>query len=196
MGRGMTFAALGDSAVVVTLGAATSEAGLRQVWRLAEALDQAQLPGITDVVAAYATVAVFYEATAFAGREQSVYESVCQQVAACAAAAGIGAPGLNRRVSHRVVVPVCYGGEFGPDLAEVAQHCGISEAEVIVRHAAAITGSRPLASPRDFPTSPGCRNPCGPRGDPRRAPRFRRGRWALGAPKRGSIRWIVRGAGS
>jgi inhibitor of KinA len=36
-----------------------------------------------------------------------------------------------------VELPVCYGGEFGPDLGEVAGHCGLSEPEVIARHSGA-----------------------------------------------------------
>jgi KipI family sensor histidine kinase inhibitor len=37
---------------------------------------------------------------------------------------------------RRRTIPVVYGGEFGPDLAAVAELCGLSEAEVIERHAA------------------------------------------------------------
>ncbi|MCX7786626.1 MAG: 5-oxoprolinase subunit PxpB [Spirochaetes bacterium] len=33
-----------------------------------------------------------------------------------------------------VVVPVCYGGEYGPDLEFVARHTGLSEAEVVRIH--------------------------------------------------------------
>jgi KipI family sensor histidine kinase inhibitor len=35
-----------------------------------------------------------------------------------------------------VEIPMCYGGKFGPDLAAVAAHTGLSEAEVIRRHSA------------------------------------------------------------
>jgi len=35
-----------------------------------------------------------------------------------------------------VEIPVCYGGENGPDLEAVAAHCGLTAAEVIGRHAA------------------------------------------------------------
>ncbi len=35
-----------------------------------------------------------------------------------------------------VVLPVRYGGQDGPDLAAVARHTGLSEAEVVARHAA------------------------------------------------------------
>ena len=34
-------------------------------------------------------------------------------------------------------IPVVYGGEMGPDLADVAALTGLSEAEVVERHAAA-----------------------------------------------------------
>jgi inhibitor of KinA len=35
-----------------------------------------------------------------------------------------------------IEIPVCYGGEFGPDLALLASHSGLSESEVISRHTA------------------------------------------------------------
>lgn len=37
-----------------------------------------------------------------------------------------------------ISIPVCYGGEYGPDIANVAEHAGISEAEVIHRHSAKV----------------------------------------------------------
>lgn len=37
--------------------------------------------------------------------------------------------------SRTVVIPVCYGGEFGPDLEEVARFHGMTEDEVIAIHA-------------------------------------------------------------
>ena len=33
-----------------------------------------------------------------------------------------------------VTIPVCYGGDFGPDLPFVAKHTGLTEAEVIALH--------------------------------------------------------------
>jgi inhibitor of KinA len=38
---------------------------------------------------------------------------------------------MNER---NIVIPVCYGGEFGPDLKEVAQYHGLTEEEVIHIH--------------------------------------------------------------
>ena len=37
-------------------------------------------------------------------------------------------------VGATIEVPVCYGGEFGPDLAHVAAFAGCAEAEVVERH--------------------------------------------------------------
>jgi KipI family sensor histidine kinase inhibitor len=36
-----------------------------------------------------------------------------------------------------IEIPVCYGGEFGPDLGDVAQHTGLSVERVIELHSAA-----------------------------------------------------------
>ena len=37
-------------------------------------------------------------------------------------------------VRQAIEIPVCYGGELGPDLPDVAQHTGFSPEEVIARH--------------------------------------------------------------
>jgi len=38
-----------------------------------------------------------------------------------------------------IEIPVCYGGEFGPDLAGAAAECGLSEEELIALHGAEVT---------------------------------------------------------
>lgn len=39
--------------------------------------------------------------------------------------------------SRLVEIPVCYGGEFGPDLGDVARHTGLTEEKVVELHTAA-----------------------------------------------------------
>lgn len=41
-----------------------------------------------------------------------------------------------RRSARTVVIPVCYGGEFGPDLPDVACFHGMTEDEVVALHSA------------------------------------------------------------
>ena len=45
-------------------------------------------------------------------------------------------PPAAPRDAEAIEIPVCYGGEFGPDLDAVATHCGLEPAEVSARHAA------------------------------------------------------------
>lgn len=43
---------------------------------------------------------------------------------------------INAEGGTEIAIPVCYGGEFGPDMANVTSHTGLSEEEVIQRHSA------------------------------------------------------------
>jgi len=131
----MIFATLGDSAVVATLGGAGSESTLTRVRLLAAALEAARIPGIVDVVPAYASVAVFYDLAGLPGRPSLPYDHVCGEIAACALAAGVEGRRLPRASLDRLMtVPVRYGGSEGPDLDSVAAHGRLSEAEVIALH--------------------------------------------------------------
>ncbi|HEY1763854.1 MAG TPA: 5-oxoprolinase subunit PxpB [Opitutaceae bacterium] len=121
---------LGDSAVVATLGSGVDDSTLAAVAGLAAALAGAKSPGIFDVVPAYDTVTVFYDALRLAPGPGDPYAAVCRQIEACAARSGPGLP----RASRRVEIPVCYAGEFGPDLAEVATGAGLSPEAVVALH--------------------------------------------------------------
>jgi inhibitor of KinA len=143
----MTFAPLGDHAVVVTLGTGVDEAVLVRVRSLVSALEGVRTAGFTDIVPAYATVTVFYEPAAFHPQDGATrYDEVCRVIGECAARSESSWPGLltfgrrnrgEREAVAALEIPVCYGGEGGPDLGAVAQHCGLPEAEVIALHAGA-----------------------------------------------------------
>jgi inhibitor of KinA len=132
--RTMTFAPLGDSAVVVTLGSSINEAALLRVRSLTAALERERANGIVDVVPAYTTVAVFYDLGLFGGGDESPYERVCRTIATRAAKAE---DVMEREARREIEIPVCYGGAFGPDLEEVARHGNISPEEVIALHSGA-----------------------------------------------------------
>jgi inhibitor of KinA len=154
---------LGDSAVVARLGTEIDEATLERVRALAAAIEAARAPGIVEVVPAYATVTVVYDPVRFAGAGTRPLQTVCQLITWCAergaeasaagfagqdgvsgGAGGAGGGGGKRGAAVVAgepgavhVLPVCYGGEFGPDLEMVAAHCGLSGAEVIALHSGA-----------------------------------------------------------
>lgn len=141
----MIFAPLGDSAVVVTVGTTLDESTLVRVRSLATELERENLPGIVEVVPAYTTISVYYDVTSVINGDESPYQRICRAVETCAAKVEHGWPDLVRQklgaggrdAPQMIEIPVCYGGEFGPDLSDVARHCGLSEAEVCALHSTA-----------------------------------------------------------
>jgi inhibitor of KinA len=128
----MKFEPLGESAVVATLASGIGADTLASVLGFAAAVSAARRPGITDVVPAYATVTAFYDPAQFREPPGDAYGAVCRFLESCAAAAG----GARRAPAARQVeIAVCYGGDFGPDLAEVASRAGLGEDEVVSLHA-------------------------------------------------------------
>src|SRR6185503_7231511 len=83
-------------------------------------------PGFIELVPAFTTVAVYYDPLrASFAMASSLISRLLESVEP--------AP-LD--TSDPVVIPVCYGGELGPDLDFVAQHAGITADEVVRIHAA------------------------------------------------------------
>jgi inhibitor of KinA len=121
---------LGDSAVIATLGSGIDEATLASVLSFAASIAAAKRAGITDVVPAYATVTAFYDPAQFSEPPGDAYDAVCRFLKSCGARAGHS--GLL--AGKTVEIPVCYGGEFGPDLDDVAAHCRMSASDVVSRH--------------------------------------------------------------
>ena len=125
---------LGDCAILVVLTAKTHAAALDAVERLAWALNAAPLAGVSDIVPAYTTVTVHYEPAQVPAGAGTPFERVRRWIQSAPAAPA----GVKRPPAREVVIPVCYGGEYGPDLAVVAQHTQLTEAEVIRLHTKAV----------------------------------------------------------
>jgi len=120
------FLPIGDLAVRVAFGAQISPHINDQVRRFCHRLQTEPIWGVTEWVPGYATVTVSYQPWAIG------YDQLCGALAE-RIRAGEDAPLPARR---RVAIPVCYGGEWGPDLDEVATLHGLTGAQVIERHTA------------------------------------------------------------
>jgi inhibitor of KinA len=122
---------LGDSAVVATLGSKIDAGTLASVLKYSEVVVAAKGRGIVDVVPAYATVTVFYDPHQFAEPGEDAYESVCRFMEAC-----IPHPrgGRSLAAPRTLEIPVCYGGEFGPDLERVAEGARMAAGEASALH--------------------------------------------------------------
>jgi KipI family sensor histidine kinase inhibitor len=103
-----------------------------QVQELAASLQAAPIQGVSDVVPAYASLALLVDPRWLTQAGQDPRSLIAQLETRIAALA----PGDAKSARH-IHIPICYGGDFGPDLDEVAAFCGLLAAEVVRRHAAA-----------------------------------------------------------
>lgn len=89
------------------------------------------LPGV-ECVPAYASVLLRFDAEAW----RTPGGPAPHRAVRDAAMAALASPDTASPVPREVTVPVCYGGDAGPDLAEVARLTGLGAEEVVARHAA------------------------------------------------------------
>lgn len=116
----------GDATVIVQFDERIDVAVNARAIAMAEAVEHASLPGVRDVVPAYRSVAVYFDP--LRTDTSRLLERLGELADTLPAAT---APG-----GATVRVPVCYGGEFGPDLSDVARFAQLPEDETIRLHAA------------------------------------------------------------
>ena len=118
------FTPLGDSAVTIHLGDGISWAGSRDALRVANAVRSAEVIGLSEVVAAYASVTLFYDPLVVTYSELVSQTAPLVERVRRSAADTLGEP----RVVH---IPVYYDGE---DLGLVAERTGHTIEEVVALH--------------------------------------------------------------
>jgi KipI family sensor histidine kinase inhibitor len=160
-----TIEPLSEDALLLRFGDRIDIAINARVHAAAAALHAANLPGIIDIAAAYATLLLRFDpfrpdrdaATEQAHQRLSraviaVLESGEKPPAPDRQRSDVQQPDTRIETSHRLIeIPVCYDGEFGPDLAEVAAHARIAAHEVIARHVAATYAVAMLSFAPGFP---------------------------------------------
>jgi len=120
----------GDRCLVIRFGNEIDVQVGRRCGAAAAALRLAALPGVSDIVPTFNSVAVHFLPANFPSGQGAV--QLQARILQVLGHAGLeGTPTTGRSIE----LPVCYGGEFGPDLPEVASRIGLSEAEVIRVHA-------------------------------------------------------------
>lgn len=121
-----SFLQCGEGALTVHLGDGIDSAINRRVTALQGAIGSAGLRGITDLIPAYADLTVCYDCTVISAKAlQRQLRRLLD---------GLSVAGQDRRRVFRL--PVCYGGDYGPDLDFVCHHSGLSAQEVIALHSA------------------------------------------------------------
>jgi inhibitor of KinA len=126
----MHFSPLGDQALTITLGNSIDEATHRRVRAVVARLDRDRPPGVVALVPAFTSVAVHYDPEIVGG--DAPFDRIAAQLGDLLAHVGDEALPAPRVVE----IPVCYGGDLGPDLGDVAQRHGMTEDDVVRIHAA------------------------------------------------------------
>ncbi len=130
---------LGDRALLLRLGTGIDAALNARAHAAAAALRKANLPGVVDLMPAYASVALHYDPLAWVApdSDRSPGERLAEHLLALVRAVDLDDERNSDDSSQRIVeIPVCYGGDHGPDLADIARLVKLDESEVIARHAA------------------------------------------------------------
>jgi len=129
----MRFTPLGDNALMLEVGDVIDEPTHRRVQEAWRVLAAAPLPGVTELVPAYTTVTLFYDPV-LAVQAGAPGDDIFEWLVARAKERLKNPPKMEKPKGRTVDIPVCYGGEFGPDLGLVAKQAKLSPEEVIKRH--------------------------------------------------------------
>ncbi len=112
----------GESALVCESPAPATLACQKRFWAMAAAARQ--WPHVIEVVPGMNNLTVLFDPLA------ANVDVLTQKLAKA-----WGAAEANLTPGRLVEIPVCYGGEYGPDLAAVARHTALPAAEVVKLHA-------------------------------------------------------------
>ena len=118
---------VGDSALVLEFSQRIDPAVNARVLAVAETIRRTQPVGVRDVIDGYCAVTVEFDPL------RTETWALVEALEVAAANQRAVADGGRERT-----VPVCYGGDFGPDLGAVAQFAACSEADVVATHVAGV----------------------------------------------------------
>ena len=121
------FLSAGDLAVSVELADEISREANARVLTLERLLADARVPGIVETVPTFRALLVHYDPLVLS------WDALRARVEALAPHLADAVPPPGRRVE----LPCAYGGEYGPELPEVAERLGLPPGEVVRLHAGA-----------------------------------------------------------
>lgn len=122
------FLQAGESCIVIEFADEISLEANNAVIRTKCYLENQKDIPITECMPTYRSLAVYFDPL-------SADAATIKKMVTSAIVSNSGYTAANHEV---VAIPVCYGGEYGPDIDNVAKHANISVDEVIKRHSSAI----------------------------------------------------------
>ena len=140
MERDFIIKPLGETGLILKFGHEISPEIHDKVQSLAAYLDKHPFTGMQEYVISYTSVAVYYNpftvrqrlAQALTQKDKSAFAIVSHIMADCRERARQ----MPKEPANIVKIPVCYGGEYGPDLEFVAKYHKMTPQQVIDIHTA------------------------------------------------------------
>ena len=114
----------GDSAIVIEFDERIDVAINRRVLALAESIARARIPGVRDVVPTFRSAAIYFDPL------RTDVPALMTQLESDVRRPSVRDGGQRPAVR----IPVCYGGECGPDLEAVATCARIDPADAVALH--------------------------------------------------------------
>ncbi|RAP25832.1 Allophanate hydrolase 2 subunit 1 [Brevibacillus laterosporus] len=132
---------LGDAAVLVQFKSVGNESA--EIYQLVQAfashIEQHPFPGMIEFVPAFTSVAIYYDPVTVKQISNQKPESTAYEIVLNNVRRLLAGQTSQLEVHTRLIeIPVCYGGEYGPDLEEVAKYHQITPEEVIRIHTSAM----------------------------------------------------------
>jgi KipI family sensor histidine kinase inhibitor len=114
----------GDSSLLVEFGHEISPEINRKISSTVQLMKEQHIEGIVDVIPTYCSLLVNYDPLVISYKD---LKKRLEGLVKVDVRSGEGKKTI-------VEIPVCYGGEYGPDIANIAEHAGLTEEEVIQIH--------------------------------------------------------------
>lgn len=118
---------VGDEGLLVEYGDAIDPEINRKVRVMAAALKQKPLEHVREVIPTYRSLLICYDSLHTGPRRVQEHLARLEE----------DLERIEIPPPRTVTIPVCYGGELGPDLEFVCGHTGLSQEEVVSRHSGA-----------------------------------------------------------
>ena len=114
----------GDSALLIEFGKEINPETNRKITALVQLMREQHIEGIVDVIPSFCSLLINYDPRVLS------YEDLKERMEHL-----LKMETKTEATRKRIFeIPVCYGGEYGPDIENIAEHAGLSVEEVIKIH--------------------------------------------------------------
>lgn len=114
----------GDSSLLIQYDSVIDPEVNARIAATVRLMREQHIEGVVDIIPAFCSLLINYDPRVISYDEM---RTRMERILSVEVAAG-------ERKKKIYELPVCYGGEFGPDLGTIAEHAGLSEQEVIDIH--------------------------------------------------------------